>query len=168
MTKARFIAQETARCVGARASVALAACLLLSGCRASKPSGSRTESAWVVLTPDLQGEGPLEPNVVADLRALGAAFARDSLRMFMSGTPGRIEALALAVQRGDRQVLKEKAHVLRGSCGMVGARRLSELCAQIEAGSTQTPEALATLLAAVRGEYRRVAAAIEAEIASLA
>jgi hypothetical protein len=51
---------------------------------------------------------------------------------------------------------------------MVGARRLSELCAQIEAGSTQTPDALATLLAAVRGEYRRVAAAIEAEIASLA
>jgi len=57
--------------------------------------------------------------------------------------------------------------VLRGSCGMVGARRLTELCAQIEAGATRTADGLESLLAAVRGEYQRVAAAIEAEIASL-
>ncbi len=110
---------------------------------------------------------PLEASVVADLRALGTAFARDSLRMFLGGTPGRIEALAVALERGDRESVKEKAHVLRGSCGMIGARRLTELCAQIEAGATDAPDGRETLLAAVRGEYRRVAAAIEAEIASL-
>ena len=110
---------------------------------------------------------PLEASMVADLRALGADFARDSLRMFLGGTPGRIEALAAALERRDPEGVKEIAHVLRGSCGMIGARRLTELCAQIEAGATETPDGRETLLSAVRGEFRRVAAAIEAEIASL-
>jgi len=123
------------------------------------PSSVRAEASSV--------GSPLEASVVADLRALGTAFARDSLRMFLGGTPGRIEALAVALERGDRESVKEKAHVLRGSCGMIGARRLTELCAQIEAGAADTPDGRETLLAAVRGEYRRVAAAIEAEIASL-
>lgn len=110
---------------------------------------------------------PLEASVLADLRALGPAFARDSLRMFLGGTPGRIDALAAALARGDWEGMKERAHILRGSCGMIGARRLTELCAEIEAHDAAAPDGLRALLDAVRGEYRRVAAAIEAEIKSL-
>jgi CheY-like chemotaxis protein len=119
------------------------------------------------IDPTPSHDGALEASVVADLRALGAAFARDSFRMFLGGTPGRIEALAIALEQGDREGVKEKAHVLRGSCGMIGARRLTELCAQIETGAARTPDGVESLVAAVRGEYRRVAAAVEAEIASL-
>lgn len=112
--------------------------------------------------------GPLEPSVLADLHALGAAFARDSLRMFLGGTPGRIDALVTALERGDREAIKEMAHVLRGSCGMIGARRLTELCGEIEKRSAGEDQGgMSALIAPVRAEYQRVAAAIEAEIARL-
>ena len=51
---------------------------------------------------------------------------------------------------------------------MIGARRLTELCGEIEGrAGGEAPDGLRALVAAVRGEYRLVAAAIEAEIATL-
>ncbi len=126
-----------------------------------------TRSARARPRASVEPGGPLEASVLADLRALGAAFARDSFRMFLGGTPSRIDALAEALEREDWEAARERAHVLRGSCGMIGARRLTELCAEIEAHTLESPDGLQALLAALRDEYGRVAAAIEAEIASL-
>ncbi|HET7291997.1 MAG TPA: response regulator [Vicinamibacteria bacterium] len=114
------------------------------------------------------GGGPLEAGVLADLHALGAAFARDSFRMFLGGTPGRIDALAAALAKGDGAAIKAAAHVLRGSCGMIGARRLAELCAEIEGRArTEAQGGMPALIEAVRTEYRSVASALDAEIARL-
>jgi CheY-like chemotaxis protein len=134
-----------------------------TGARAEAAPSARAQGGAAVQPPS----SPLEASVLADLRALGAAFAGDSLRMFLGGTPGRIDALAAALEREDWEAAREKAHILRGSCGMIGARRLTELCAEIEAHTGESPDGSQALLDAVRDEYRRVAAAIEAEIASL-
>ncbi len=122
-----------------------------------------------VSSPATDAVGPLDHAVVNDLRALGRAFLRDALRMFLSGTPARLASLAEAVARDDRAGVSEKAHSLRGSCAVVGARRMMELCAQLEerAGAPDGP-VLVPLLEAVRGEYVGVSAALEAEIAAQA
>jgi signal transduction histidine kinase/CheY-like chemotaxis protein len=111
--------------------------------------------------------GSIDRGVVEDLRELGPEFLRDSLRLFLSGTPARLQALAEAAERGDQAGVRSGAHGLRGSCAIVGARRMMELCAELERRA-ELPErhGLLSLVEAVRGEYAGVSEALEAEIAA--
>jgi CheY-like chemotaxis protein len=113
-----------------------------------------------------EAEGPLDPVVVQDLRALGTDFLRDSLRMFLKGAPAKIQSMQEAVARQDRAALKQRAHSLRGSCAIVGARRMMQMCAELEErAASPENDGLLPLVEAVSREYTGVSAALEAEIA---
>jgi len=121
----------------------------------------------VVATPAPEPGGPIDRGVVEDLRGLGPAFLLDSLRLFLSGTPAKIEALAQAATRGDHRDVRARAHGLRGSSAVVGARRMMELCAELERRAERPDDdGLVALVEAVRAEYAAVSVALEAEMAA--
>ncbi len=109
--------------------------------------------------------GSLDPHVLADLRALGPEFTRESLALFLGTTPNKLSAIEAALRRGDPAGIKQQAHSLRGSCGLIGAPRMMELCARLEelgADADASP-----LVASVLAEFRDVEAALQAELAAL-
>jgi signal transduction histidine kinase/CheY-like chemotaxis protein/HPt (histidine-containing phosphotransfer) domain-containing protein len=116
----------------------------------------------------VSGAGPLNPRVVADLRALGDSFLRDSIAIFLSTTPAKLAALEEAHERGDVAQLRQRAHSLRGSCGLIGAHRMMELCARLE----EQPEGAASdatgvLVGAVKEAFQDAHFALEAELSGL-
>jgi signal transduction histidine kinase/CheY-like chemotaxis protein/HPt (histidine-containing phosphotransfer) domain-containing protein len=113
-------------------------------------------------------QGAIDLHVFDDLKALGPAFIRESVSMFLGGTPPKLTALREAVKGGDRELLRQKAHKLRGSCGLIGARRMMELCARLEELAPGEQDGLAAALLAIETEYREVEAALTAELRAAA
>jgi CheY-like chemotaxis protein len=119
-------------------------------------------------SPDGAESGPLNAHVVADLRALGADFLRESVSLFLTSTPPKIAALQQAQERGDVAALRQKAHSLRGSCGLIGAHRMMELCARLEDQADHARgDAARELVLAVTSAFRDADAALQAELAAL-
>jgi signal transduction histidine kinase/CheY-like chemotaxis protein/HPt (histidine-containing phosphotransfer) domain-containing protein len=114
------------------------------------------------------GDAPLNPHVVADLRALGPDFLRESVELFLATTPAKLTAMREAHERGDGPLLKQKAHSLRGSCGLIGAHRMMELCARLEEQAEgASREATGSLVSAVLQAFRDADLALKAELDGL-
>jgi signal transduction histidine kinase/HPt (histidine-containing phosphotransfer) domain-containing protein/ActR/RegA family two-component response regulator len=109
--------------------------------------------------------GSLDPHVLADLHALGPEFVRESVALFLGTTPKKLSALEDALRRGDRAGLEQKAHGLRGSCGLIGAPRMMALCARLEELGADADAS--ALVDSVLAEFRNVEAALQAELAAL-
>ena len=63
-----------------------------------------------------------EPDIVADLAG-----------MFLEDARSRLEAVEEALQKGDAPAVERAAHTLKGGSGGMSARRMFDLCAQLEA-----------------------------------
>ncbi|HEY8308988.1 MAG TPA: Hpt domain-containing protein, partial [Gemmatimonadaceae bacterium] len=55
----------------------------------------------------------------------------------------RVERIAAAAKCGDQATIRQEAHTIKGSCGMVGALELQALAAAAEGGSPVDTSALA-------------------------
>ena len=64
---------------------------------------------------------PGEPDVLAEV-----------LQMFLDEVPPRFERLRNALTAGNIQEVHRAAHSLKGSAGNVGARRLYDVCKQLD------------------------------------
>jgi PAS domain S-box-containing protein len=108
----------------------------------------------------------LDVRVLSELRALdtpGSGFFLGVIRLFLETVPGRVDALAAAVREGDAAGIGALAHGLRSTCGNVGAKRMQDLCAQIEERAGAGAAALEPALQSLLDESRRVREALEAE-----
>ncbi len=116
----------------------------------------------------LEGEAeeeapPLDESVIETLWSIDedGSLLGEVIDTFLRIAPKRIESLREA---SDPAVLERAAHSFLGSCGNLGALRMSELCAKLEhlgrAGSTEGAQAL---VAALEDDYRGVRRALEAE-----
>jgi PAS domain S-box-containing protein len=108
----------------------------------------------------------LDARVVSELRGLdtpGSGFFHGVIGLFLDTTPGRVEALAAAARGGDTDAVRALAHGLRSTCGNVGAKRMTDLCAQIEELAPRGTAALEPLVAALLAELRLVREALEGE-----
>jgi HPt (histidine-containing phosphotransfer) domain-containing protein len=79
----------------------------------------------------------LDPAVVAGLRQAQDAFGNPSFirqltGLFQARTPEKMDRIRQAIASGDAVAVREAAHVLRSSCGMLGATRMTEACARME------------------------------------
>jgi two-component system, sensor histidine kinase and response regulator len=100
----------------------------------------------------LQGED--EPDIVAELTG-----------MFLKDTRSRLDAVEEALQKGDAPAVKRAAHALKGGSGSMGARGMSDLCAQLEdVGASGDLSRGPVLLGRIREELGRVERALEAEV----
>ena len=110
----------------------------------------------------------LDPAVLHNLRQLSVPGELDVLRevltLFLDEVPRRMDRLNAACQDGNAFELQRGAHSLKGSSGNIGARRMFELCRQIdERGGAADFNGARHLLSALGDEYARV----EAEIRQL-
>ena len=89
---------------------------------------------------------PGEPDVLAEV-----------LRLFLNEVPPRMVRLRNAWQGGNIEEMHRAAHSLKGSAGNIGARRLYDVCHQLDAiGKAGDLAGAAPLVAALDVEYGRV------------
>jgi CheY-like chemotaxis protein/HPt (histidine-containing phosphotransfer) domain-containing protein len=100
-------------------------------------------------------ESAFDAASIAELRALGEGAGPDFLpelvSRFISDTDSLLDQLRGALDAGDAESAGMIAHNIKGSSGMVGARRLALSCGRLE------KRAMAGRLVAGRGELREVA-----------
>ena len=112
-----------------------------------------------------RGPSALDARVLGELRALdtpGSGFFLGVIGLFLSTVPGRLEALAAAAAQGDAKTVGAVAHALRSTCGNVGAKRMHDLCVQIEDAAADEA-ALEPLVRALALEFRHVRTELESE-----
>ena len=98
---------------------------------------------------------PGEPDVLAEV-----------LNLFLDEMPPRMRRLRNAWAAGDIQEARRTAHSLKGSAGNIGARRLFEVCSQLEEqarpgdlpGARRLVDALGAEFDKVEAEIRRLLA----------
>lgn len=107
----------------------------------------------------------LDPAVLSTLRQLTAPGEPDVLaevlKLFLDEVPPRIERLRNAWATSNIQEVHRVAHSLKGSAGNIGARTMSEVCGQLEAGGKSgNVQGLGTLVDALGVEFGKVEAEI--------
>lgn len=106
----------------------------------------------------------LDPAPLRSLRALeavgGPGLADEVVGAFLESVPQSLAALREAAARGDSASLERVAHSLRGSCGIVGARRMAERAATIERGAWGADEESEEDLQRLGLEWRAVEGAL--------
>ena len=110
----------------------------------------------------------LDQAVISGLRKLTPPGEPDVLvevlKLFLEEVPTRIARLRNAWQAGNIQEVHRAAHSLKGSAGNIGARRLFEVCRQLDdisksgdlADATPFVDALEVEFGKVESEIRRL------------
>ncbi len=94
---------------------------------------------------------------------------RETLEVFLSSTPERVDALETALAVGDFEAVERIAHTLKSSSAMVGGQQMSELCKRLEHGSAAGAVVEAPKLARGIGErFAALRCALTAELDRLA
>jgi signal transduction histidine kinase/DNA-binding response OmpR family regulator/HPt (histidine-containing phosphotransfer) domain-containing protein len=112
----------------------------------------------------------LDSDVLDQLREdLGGTVAlREVIRSFLDQTPSVLSALRDAAARSDVPSIRRAAHMIKGTSSILGARELSEQCAEIErVGQTGCIADAGSRVIAVEASYRTIEAALKAEIERL-
>jgi HPt (histidine-containing phosphotransfer) domain-containing protein len=119
-------------------------------------------------TPDLQ---TLDAGVVASLAALGTdmpGFMTEVVGDFADSVQRHTSGMRLAVLHGDAEGLMFSAHSLKGSCGIIGARRMAALSRQVEENAYAGGDDTLPLIVRLEIEYAAVRIALEAAISGAA
>ena len=118
----------------------------------SEPEPLPIDAERLDLLRSLQQEG--EPDVLAEL-----------VGPFLQATPLQLGGLREAIGSEDAEALRQGAHALKGSSSNLGALRMGELCAELEAlaRSGELADADETL-ARIEAEWARVRAAFDSEL----
>ena len=110
-------------------------------------------------------EPALDAAVLESLRQIDEGLIEELIGLFMEDTPGRIEAMRMAIAVGDPKEMWQNAHALKGSCGNMGAKLMSGFCLEIEMlGKSGSIEGAASLLIKLEREFNRVQAAFDLEM----
>src|SRR5262249_18372104 len=107
----------------------------------------------------------LDDGILAELRAFtSAAFLHETIDLFFASAKKGLAALKDAHARGDMRLLERTAHSLRGSCAIIGARRMMQLAAGIEdQARAGRSEGLADLLVTLEAEHGAIRTALDRE-----
>jgi two-component system sensor histidine kinase/response regulator len=112
-------------------------------------------------------EAVLDRGKLDELNVLGGGdpeFVRELVRMFNDQAPRYLEAARVAIDVKDLVAVGKAAHTLKSSSAYLGARRLSELCKELEAiAKGGDVQAGARGLEALTAEYDAVRIALAAE-----
>jgi PAS domain S-box-containing protein len=110
----------------------------------------------------------IDPVVLAGLRDLREPGAPDPvaelIELFLRDTPGHLQRMQVAADKGDVAALQSAAHSLKGSANNMGARRLAALCGAVEKqAKTGDLGEIPSWLGPIKAEFARVTAELEAE-----
>ena len=124
---------------------------------AAAPAAELSKAAVAMAGP--AGEAPAVDNPL-DLRQIealgGADFVAELLQVFYVEANASIRTMRAAGAEGSAGVVARVAHTLKGSSGAVGARRLVDICLQLEAvAQTQDLSPVPALLDELEAEMER-------------
>ena len=148
-----------------RLAAALAKCRPLAAATAPE-----TGAAPPVEKQKIAAGAALDRDVLDQLREDlgGTAALRQVIRSFLDQTPSVLSALRDAAARADVPSIRRAAHMIKGTSSILGARELSEQCAEIEhVGQTGCIADAGARVVAVEASYRTIEAALKAEIERL-
>ena len=148
-----------------RLAAALAKCRPLAAATAPE-----TRAAPPVEKQKIAAGAALNRDVLDQLREDlgGTAALRQVIRSFLDQTPSVLSALRDAAARADVPSIRRAAHMIKGTSSILGARELSEQCAEIErVGQTGCIADAGSRVIAVEASYRTIEAALKAEIERL-
>jgi CheY-like chemotaxis protein/HPt (histidine-containing phosphotransfer) domain-containing protein len=109
------------------------------------------------------GAAVIDPAVLRDLRQLDetGALLTTLITSFLAETPRLQEQMQTAVRRSDATALVEAAHKLKGASGNLGARRMQQLCGELQRiGRTKPLEQAHVPIANLEAEYLLIQAAL--------
>jgi len=148
-----------------RLAAALAACRPLTGITAPE-----TGAAPPVEKQKIAACAALDRDVLDQLREDlgGTAAVREVIRTFLDQTPSVLSALRDAAARADVPSIRRAAHMIKGTSSILGARELSERCAEFErVGQTGGIADAESRVIEVEASYRTIEAVLKAEIERL-
>ena len=99
--------------------------------------------------PSLRDDSPtrlpsLNDNIFEQLKSkVGSDLLRQMYEMTLEDVRARLKRIADAAGRDDQPTIRQEAHTIKGSCGMMGALELQALAAATEGGSPIDTSALA-------------------------
>ena len=86
--------------------------------------------------------------------------------MFLADTRSHLATLRKALEEGDASSVEQVAHILKGSSGYMGARRMAAFCVELqEVGASGDLSRASELLGRLETEFGRVRLALKAETA---
>ncbi len=112
---------------------------------------------------------PVDQSVLAGLRELQEEGEPDILaelcELFLEDVPTQLEALREAAEGGDASSVEQVAHTLKGSCGNMGALKMSNICAELQdIGHSEELSRAIVLVERLGAEFGQVRPALEDEI----
>lgn len=139
------------------------------------PGAKRAEAAPSGAIPGRDGEAPetqtLDRAVVAVLATLGAdvpGFMTGVVSDFVDAVDRHLAGMRAALRSGDAAALEFAAHSLKGSCGIIGARRMAALSGHAEtAAAARRAEDALPLVESLEREYPAVRSALEDALAAM-
>lgn len=110
----------------------------------------------------------LDADVLEELREFAPTGGRDPyldlLDVFLTDAPQRVESLRVAIERKDADAIMRTAHLLKGSVGGMGARRLSAVFGQLEDhGRNRTLERVEATFLLAASKFAAVCRELEGE-----
>jgi two-component system, sensor histidine kinase and response regulator len=113
---------------------------------------------------------PLDERALAGLRELQQEgepdFVVELIELFLHDAPPQLAALRGAVEEDDADSVERIAHTLKGSSGNMGAKKMAEICGELQnAGASGDLARAPRLLERLEEEFGRVRPALEAELA---
>lgn len=124
-----------------------------SGTSGSPPVPSIDRSAWDTIT---ALQRPEQPNVLHKL-----------IRLYLDSSQTQVATLRQALETQHHHIIMVTAHTLKSSSAALGANRLTELAATLEAACrTSRPEQATELIPLIETEYRNVCVIFHRELSS--
>ena len=108
---------------------------------------------------------PLDAQTVERLREVGPEFLREIATIYLDDAPARLAAVREAVRKQDPHAVATAAHAFKSGSGNIGATRVHDLCADLEAMGREGDLARAAETVA---ELEREAARVEQALRAVA
>jgi CheY-like chemotaxis protein len=90
------------------------------------------------------GLPPIDDKIFEQLKSkVGRELLRQMYEMTLEDVRSRLEHIAAAARVGDQPTIRQEAHTIKGSCGMMGALELQTMATATEGGSPVDTSALA-------------------------
>ena len=90
------------------------------------------------------------------------------MQRYLENSPAQMETLCRAITSGDATEMKKTAHSLISASGFLGAKRIVELCKELQnLGQTDAVEQAVPLLPVLEAEYEKVRDALSGELRNI-
>lgn len=112
----------------------------------------------------MNGASDWDEQAIARLHRLGGPeFVDKMIDTFLAHTPGRVAALQAGGKSNDLEAVRQAAHSLKSSAANLGARKLRDLCENLEQlAAAKQAESLAALLPELDEVFTQAVASLQA------